>query len=129
MSQIESETDPRVQELLDIKRQRKILEEREKELIAELKTEMAEGEILLNHEGHGFRMTVQERREFGPDANAYLLGLGLLGRAAKVQQGLLNKLKESGELLPVDYDNVISLAKVKKVEVLADYVPEEAKVF
>lgn len=113
---------------LAIKLQMDRLDEELKKLDEEIKAEHEPGEILLGSEGYGYRLHIDKKLVYGPQATRFLKARDLLDGFVSISTTKLEKLVKEQKMDKSDLELLKELAEIKETLVLRSYVPEEAKV-
>ncbi len=121
---IASLIDRRLQIKLEIER----LDEELKKLDEEIKAEHEPGEILLGSEGYGYRLHIDKKLVYGPQATRFLKARDLLDGFVSISTTKLEKLVKEQKMDKSDLELLKELAEIKETLVLRSYVPNEAKV-
>lgn len=121
---IASLIDRRLQIKLEIER----LDEELKKLDEEIKAEHEPGEILLGSEGYGYRLHIDKKLVYGPQATRFLKARDLLDDFVSISTTKLEKLVKEQKMDKSDLELLKELAEIKETLVLRSYVPNEAKV-
>jgi hypothetical protein len=95
----------------------------------EIKESCEVGEVLLGSDGYGYRLSAQEKLNYGSPAIELLEKRGLLKEFVSISSAKLEGLCKKGFLPWADYDLLKSSATVKQTVMITKYIPEESKVF